>query len=29
VEFAAAYEADRVFDEFWRPAMLEVAEWAG
>jgi len=29
VEFAAAYQADRVFDEFWRPAMLEVAEWAG
>lgn len=27
IEFAAAYEADRVFDEHWRPIMKTLAHW--
>jgi hypothetical protein len=27
IEFAAAYEADRVFEEYWRPIMRTLSEW--
>lgn len=27
VEFAKVYDADRVYDEYWRPAMDELATW--
>ena len=27
IEFAKQYEADRVYDEFWKPAMKEIAAW--
>ena len=27
VEFAKQYEANRVYDEYWKPAMKEIAEW--
>lgn len=29
VEFARAYDADRVFTEYWRPALETIAEWPG
>jgi hypothetical protein len=27
VEFAKQYDADRVYDEYWKPAMKEIAAW--
>jgi glycosyltransferase involved in cell wall biosynthesis len=27
VEFAKQYEADAVYDEYWKPAMKEIAAW--
>lgn len=29
LRFAEAYEADRVFDEYWRPIMRTLREWVG
>lgn len=28
VDFAAKYEADTVYERFWKPAMKEIAEWS-
>ena len=28
IEFAKDYEADRVFDQYWRPTMSAIREWA-
>ena len=27
VEFAKQYEADHVYETYWKPAMKEIAEW--